>query len=201
MEPEIPLRRLLEPVSHELEIRKSRFLAQAVHLPSLEVAGELIAGLATASASHNCWAWRHGGQYRFTDDGEPGGTAGRPILTAIEQKGLDQCLVVVTRWYGGIQLGTGGLARAYGGCAAKCLQGAVTEPLIERSGQECLCPYSLLEQFKALLNSADAYIMSECFLAEGVHLQMAIPLDRQHSLQQALQNLSRGAVSLQHIGH
>ena len=70
--------------SYQEEIRKSRFLAQAVVLPSAEQATELIAQLSTPSASHNCWAWRCAQQYRFHDDGEPSGTAGRPILAAIE---------------------------------------------------------------------------------------------------------------------
>lgn len=181
---------------HELEIRKSRFLAQAIPLPEPEAAAGLIAKLGTATASHNCWAWRFGDQYRFTDDGEPGGTAGRPILAALENLAFDQTLVVVTRWYGGIQLGTGGLARAYGGCAASCLQNAPSELLVERVELDCLCPYPLLEQFKVLLTAADACIMTECFLAEGVELHLAVPVAQQEQLRQGLQNLSRGEVSL-----
>ena len=88
-------------------------------------------------ATHNCWAYRIGQQYRFSDDGEPGGTAGRPILQAIEGQGFDQVVVVVTRWYGGIKLGAGGLARAYGGCAAECLRLADRVPIVE-SRRPCM---------------------------------------------------------------
>lgn len=199
MSGDTPRKRLTATASFELEIRKSRFLAQAVHLPSPDDAPELIAGLSTPQVSHNCWAWLHGDQYRFSDDGEPGGTAGRPILSAIENQGFDQCLVVVTRWYGGIQLGTGGLARAYGGCANSCLQDAPFEPLIEQIRLQCLCPYPLLELFKGILAEQDAAVLNEDFLADGVQLQLSAPLDRQQILQEAMQNLSRGEVQLQEV--
>lgn len=190
------LRRLLGPAQYRVEIRKSRFLAQAVVLNQPEDAAARLAQLSDPAASHNCWAWRCGAHYRFSDDGEPGGTAGRPILSAIEHQGFDQCLLVVTRWYGGIQLGTGGLARAYGGSANSCLQDAASEPLVERTVLQCLCPYTLLEQFKSLLTAADACIIAERFLAEGVHLQLGVPVPHQAQLQQRLQNLSRGDVVL-----
>lgn len=199
MSNETPRKRLTAPARFELEIRKSRFLAQAVHLPAPDDAPERIASLSTPQASHNCWAWLHGGQYRFSDDGEPGGTAGRPILSAIENQGFDQCLVVVTRWYGGIQLGTGGLARAYGGCANSCLQDAPSEPLIEQVELQCLCPYPLLELFKGVLIEQDAVVLNEDFLADGVQLLLSAPLNRQQILQETMQNLSRGEVQLQEM--
>ena len=63
-------------------------------------------------ATHNCWAYKIGQEYRFNDDGEPGGTAGRPILQAIEGQGMDRVAVLVVRWFGGVKLGAGGLVRA-----------------------------------------------------------------------------------------
>lgn len=191
-----PLRKLLGLAEYELEIRKSRFLARAVPLANAEEAADWLQRLSEPAASHNCWAWRFGEQYRFSDDGEPGGTAGRPILAAIENRGFDQCLVLVTRWYGGIQLGTGGLARAYGGCANSCLQEAPSEALVARVLARCECGYPVLEQFKNLLNAADACIMEEHYLAQGVQLQLALPQSQLAQLQQALQNLSRGESQL-----
>lgn len=183
-----------------VEIRKSRFVAQAVALPTPDAAAALLTELSTPEASHNCWAWRFGEQYRFSDDGEPGGTAGRPILAAIENQNFDRTLVVVTRWYGGIQLGTGGLARAYGGCAAACLQDAASELLVERIEMECVCPYPLLERFKVLLITVDACIMAECFLANGVRLQLAVPVGQEEHLNQTLLDLSRGEAGLRRTG-
>jgi len=187
---------LKAPSQYQEEIRKSRFLAQAVSLPNPTEAPTLLQQLSAPDATHNCWAWRVGEQYRFNDDGEPGGTAGRPILNAIEQQDFDQVLVVVTRWYGGIQLGTGGLARAYGGCAAKCLQAAQSKTLVPRQRARGHCPYSQLEIFKSRLADFDALLEDESFDAEGAWLTLAIPAEQLTAVQDLLRDLSRGASNL-----
>src|SRR5665213_413537 len=93
-------------------IRKSRFLAHAIAVEDVDAALAFFARVRARDATHNCWAYRIGAHYRFNDDGEPGGSAGLPILLAIESQGLDRVAVVVTRWFGGIKLGVGGLVRA-----------------------------------------------------------------------------------------
>ncbi len=193
------MRIITAPHSYQEEIRKSRFLAQAVFLPSAEQAPELIAQLSTPNVSHNCWAWRYGDQYRFNDDGEPGGTAGRPILAAIENQRFDQILIVVTRWYGGIQLGTGGLARAYGGCATQVLQTASSEKLVPRTTLSGHCPYTYLDVFKVRIAEAGAVVNSEEFDAEGALLNLAVPDKQVAVLQDALSEATRGVSSLQEI--
>ena len=193
------MRVIKAPHSYEEEIRKSRFLAQAVFLPSAEQATELIAQLSTPNVSHNCWAWRCGEQYRFNDDGEPSGTAGRPILAAIENQKFDQVLIVVTRWYGGIQLGTGGLARAYGGCATQVLQTAPSERLIQRTTLTGHCPYTYLDVFKVRIAEAGGILHSEEFDAEGAWLNLAVPDGQVALLQNALSEATRGASFLQEI--
>lgn len=185
--------------SYHEEIRKSRFLAQAVFLPSAEHAPELIAQLSTANVSHNCWAWRCGEQYRFSDDGEPGGTAGRPILAAIEHQQFDQVLIVVTRWYGGIQLGTGGLARAYGGCAHQVLQSADSEELVPQTLLEGHCPYTYLDIFKVRISEAGALITQEVFDGQGAMLKLLVPNTQVAVLQDMLTQATRGASSLVEI--
>ena len=110
-----PLATLTQRCRHQEDIRKSRFLALAAPVPSIEHALAFVREVSTPEATHNCWAYRIGHDYRFNDDGEPGGTAGRPILQAIDGQRMDGVAVVVTRWYGGIKLGAGGLVRAYGG--------------------------------------------------------------------------------------
>lgn len=187
---------LTTPSQYQEEIRKSRFLAQAVPLSRPDDAEAELQRLSTPGASHNCWAWRFGQQYRFHDDGEPGGTAGRPILAAIEHQGFDQVLVVVTRWYGGIQLGTGGLARAYGGCASRCLQAGDHRRHIERLQARCHCPYSQLELFKSRLAELDVVLKEEEFDAQGARLVLAIPPDRFAAAQQLLEGLTRGESQL-----
>src|SRR5512146_622329 len=91
------------------DVRKSRFVANAAPVADIEAALAFIARVSDRSATHNCWAYRIGAQYRFNDDGEPAGTAGKPILLAIDGQSLDHVAVVVTRWFGGIKLGAGGL--------------------------------------------------------------------------------------------
>lgn len=193
------MRILKEPHSYQEDIRKSRFLAQAMHLPAPEQANVLIAQLSAANASHNCWAWRCGQQYRFNDDGEPGGTAGRPILAAIEHQQFDQVLIVVTRWYGGIQLGTGGLARAYGGCATQVLQTALSEVLVPRVTLSGHCPYTYLDEFKVRISAVTGVLNSETFDAEGALLSIAVPELEVAGLQMLLNQATRGVSSLQVI--
>jgi len=113
---------LEQPATFEQVLKKSRFLATALAIASAEEAKAAIAMHSYADASHNCWAWRIGATYRFSDDGEPSGTAGKPILAAIDGQSLDKAVVIVTRWFGGVLLGSGGLVRAYGGTAAACIK-------------------------------------------------------------------------------
>src|SRR4249919_855167 len=122
---------LAAPARFVLEVKKSRFLAQATAVETPTQALAWLAQISDPDATHNCWAYRVGSAYRFSDDGEPGGTAGRPILSAIEGQGIDRVIVVVTRWYGGINLGAGGLVRAYGGAAAECLRTAARREVID----------------------------------------------------------------------
>ena len=93
--------------SHELEIKRSRFIANAARADCADQAAEFVDQVRDPQATHNCWAWRVGSAYRSSDDGEPGGTAGRPILSAIDGQRLDHVVVVVTRYFGGIKLGAG----------------------------------------------------------------------------------------------
>ena len=99
-------------------------MALAVRAESAEAALAFVEANRQPGASHNCWAFKVGAESRCTDDGEPGGTAGRPILAALEAEGVNKACVLVVRYYGGTKLGTGGLARAYGGAARLVLQRA-----------------------------------------------------------------------------
>lgn len=181
------------------DIRKSRFLALAAPVASAAEAQAFIAAHSDPGASHNCWAWKVGNQYRFNDDGEPGGTAGRPILAAIEGQDCDQVAVLVIRWYGGIQLGTGGLARAYGGSAAKCLQAGERCELVARSRCSCHCLFAELPLLKARLPELDARLDSETFDAHGADLQLAVPEARFAELQRLLADISRGRIALRRL--
>lgn len=187
---------LAAPCEYREEIRKSRFIALAAPADSRQAAQAFIAAHSDRAASHNCWAWKCGAQYRFSDDGEPGGTAGRPILAAIEGQDCDQVAVLVIRWYGGIQLGTGGLARAYGGSAAKCLQGGERVALVERVLARCHVPFAELARIRARLAEWQVSIEGEAFDATGALLQLALPAGQLEAVSRQLADLSRGQIVL-----
>lgn len=160
----------------EQDIKKSRFLAVAAPVTSEQAAKDFIAGHADASANHNCYAWRIGQVYRFSDDGEPSGTGGKPILQAIDGQSLDGVAVVVTRWFGGILLGSGGLIRAYGGTAAACLRELPKVELVARVTARVVCQFSDLSLVKARLSAVQgARMEAENFLPTGAELVIAVP--------------------------
>ncbi|RDS80416.1 YigZ family protein [Dyella monticola] len=186
------LHTLVAAFAHSEEIRKSRFLAQASPVTSPQQALSYVQAASDAAATHNCWAYRIGQDYRFNDDGEPGGTAGRPILQAIESQGIDRVVVVVTRWYGGIKLGAGGLARAYGGTAAECLRLAERMPIIAMVRLGLHCDFGELPRMKSRLKDMGAEIEQEQFDAAGVTLHLRLPADRVNDARILIVDISRG---------
>lgn len=191
------LHTLSGPASLLQEIRKSRFLANAAPVDEPEQALAFLADISDPLATHNCWAYRIGQQYRFSDDGEPGGTAGRPILQAIEGQGFERVIVVVTRWYGGIKLGAGGLARAYGGCTAECLRLAAKIPLIDMADIRVNCEFSILPILHARFGEFSASKLDESFDAQGCRLQLRLPRDRLEAFTAFVRDLSRGRALLE----
>ncbi|EIL98392.1 IMPACT family protein [Rhodanobacter denitrificans] len=183
---------LAQPCRHQEEIRKSRFLALAAPVDSPEQALAFVREAGDPTATHNCWAYRIGQDYRFNDDGEPGGTAGRPILQAIEGQQMDRVVVLVTRWYGGIKLGAGGLVRAYGGTAAECLRRAGRVPIVAMARLELRCDFADLALLKARLKDLQAEVEHETFGADGVELQLCLPDSRVDEAQLRVSDISRG---------
>jgi uncharacterized YigZ family protein len=109
---------------HSQVIKNSEFLAFVAPANEVKSALGFLQGIRAKhpDATHVCWAYKIRDQYRFSDDGEPGGTAGGPIFWALEGSGLECVVVAVVRYYGGVNLGTGGLVRAYAGTAAEALR-------------------------------------------------------------------------------
>jgi len=194
-----PLHTLAAACQHSEDIKKSRFLAQAAPVQTPEQALAFVRQVGDPAATHNCWAYRIGQDYRFNDDGEPGGTAGRPILQAIEGQGIDRAVVVVTRWYGGIKLGAGGLVRAYGGTAAECLRRAEQVPLVAMARLGLRCDFAELALLKARLREFDAEIVQENFDAQGVALEIQLPDKHADEAQALVNDLSRGRHSARRL--
>jgi uncharacterized YigZ family protein len=180
---------------HEEDIRKSRFLAQAAPVASPAEALAFVEAVGDVGATHNCWAYRIGDAYRFNDDGEPGGTAGRPMLQAIDGQGCDRVVVVVTRWYGGIKLGAGGLARAYGGTAAECLRLAPRVAIVATGRLSLRCEFGELALVTARLREMNAVIERESFVADGAELVVVAPVDRLDAIAARLVDISRGRIA------
>ncbi|KAG2449614.1 hypothetical protein HYH02_005147 [Chlamydomonas schloesseri] len=154
---------------------------------------DLIKGASDPSASHNCFAYRIGDEFRSSDDGEPGGTAGKPIQNAIDGEGLDRVAVLVTRHFGGIKLGAGGLCRAYGGAAQECLKlaprvfaKAQVEVVVEASYDELGTVYQCLD-------SRGATRLAEDYGSSGtVTIRALVDADKLSSLQAAVADGTRG---------
>lgn len=185
---------LARPATHLLEVKHSRFIAQATPATSPQAALAFLAQVADPDATHNCWAYRIGAEYRSSDDGEPAGTAGRPILAAIEGQGYDQVMVVVTRWYGGIKLGAGGLVRAYGGAAAECLRTAERRLLVEMRELRFGCAFDDLGSVHAALPAFAAEKLTEDFDESGAVLRIGLPADRVDALKTHLRDATRNRV-------
>ena len=188
---------LVQPATAEQIIKKSRFLAIAVPVASEEEAKAAIAAHGHADANHNCWAWRLGAAYRFSDDGEPSGTAGKPILAAIGGQSLDKVVVIVTRWFGGVLLGSGGLVRAYGGTAAACLRTMDKIELVVRVEARITCVFSDLALVKARLASAPGVrIDNERFIDTGAELAVALPEKSADTITRMLVDITAGRATV-----
>ena len=182
---------LAAAATHELVVKHSRFLASAAPVADADAAAAFIASVSVPEATHNCWAWRIGDGYRSGDDGEPAGTAGRPILAAIDGQGLDGVAVVVTRWYGGIKLGAGGLVRAYGGAAAECLRTAERREVVELAEVDVECPFADVAAVYAALPAFEAEKLAEDFAADGVRFRLRLPAARIGALGARLRDATR----------
>jgi uncharacterized YigZ family protein len=184
---------LTQPETFAQDIKKSRFLAAAGPVADEAAAKAFIAARSDAGANHNCWAWRIGQSYRFSDDGEPSGTAGKPILQALDGQALDHVAVVVTRWFGGILLGSGGLVRAYGGTAAACLRLAARTEIVVSVEAKITCGFADLAIVQARLAAQPGVrTITETFTATGAELVVALPAVDVAAIMRIIADLTSG---------
>ena len=153
-----------ENVSAEIIEKKSKFIANVFYIESIEEAEEKIKQIKKKyfDARHNCYAYsvytKDGIINRFSDNGEPSGTAGAPILNIITSKELTNILIIVTRYFGGILLGTGGLVRAYSGATQKALDSAIEVKKDLGVNAKIIVTYSDLEKLKYYLKQKNIEI-------------------------------------------
>lgn len=186
---------LVSETIFEEDIKKSRFQAIAAPVENEQQVKMFLEKHLDLTTTHQCWAWKIGHNVRFNDDGEPSGTAGRPILATIEGNDLTNAIVLVNRWYGGIKLGTGGLVRAYGGCAGQCLLLAEKIELIEKKKIYFQCQFSEWSIFQYELNT-QGIEYTEQYAADGVEVEALLQIHQIDPLKLKIQDVTRGREQL-----
>lgn len=170
---------VFSPSAYEKVIERSRFIANCAHAESEEEARAFIAKVRAehSLATHNCFAFiadKAGNLMRFSDDGEPQGTAGMPILEVLKNKKLFETAVVVTRYFGGIKLGAGGLVRAYSGTAAEALDAADIRAYTPCRRVRVAVGYELFDAFRKFL-SREGKEAEELSYAEKIEASVSVP--------------------------
>lgn len=193
----MPYKTVLEPASDSLVIEKSEFIAKISPVKTSEEAAAFIDSVRSEHrrARHNCYAYtlREGFETRFSDDGEPQGTAGQPILEVIQKSGLSDVCVVVTRYFGGILLGKGGLTRAYSSSAAKAVAAAKIRLMNEAKNVTAVFDYSLYERILRLLPEFEVKTVGQDF-SDSVTLNLLVKDDIAESFCLKLKDVSNGKI-------
>ena len=186
---------LARPVHSELLIRKSRFLGCVQPVAGRAEALVVVESLRSQhpGAAHVCWALLAGGQSAANDDGEPGGTAGRPMLDVLRHQQLEGVLATVVRYFGGVKLGAGGLVRAYTDAVAQALLTAEKLPLRRMVSLVVGVPYALEGAVRRELHAAGA-VLHDVRHGERVEVAFSIAEDVLTAVRQRIEDAGRGAV-------
>lgn len=184
---------LARPAHHELVIKKSRFIACVESVSDRDSAQARVAQLKAEhpDAAHVCWALMAGGQSAAHDDGEPGGTAGRPMLEVLRHQELEGVMASVVRYFGGVKLGAGGLLRAYTDAVAQALLTADKVALVQQAHLACSVPYALEGVVRRELEASNASL-SQVRHASRVRLQFQLPQTQAAALVERLNESGRG---------
>ncbi|MDX2138406.1 MAG: YigZ family protein [Chloroflexota bacterium] len=189
----------------EIEVLRSRFIATLALVETIEDTKARLASVASelANASHHAYAYviGHGSSIveGMSDAGEPSGTAGYPIMAVLRGSKLGDCIIIVTRYFGGTLLGTGGLVRAYTDAAKAVLETAPTEQKVERSQVLVIVSYSYYERLLRTLRDLEAVVDQEDFAAE-VTVLVTLPTANVQQLQTLLRELTAGKAVVERIG-
>ncbi|MGH6624978.1 MAG: IMPACT family protein [Burkholderiaceae bacterium] len=186
---------LLAPAHSELLIKKSRFIGCVRPVGDRAAAQAQVTALRAQhpGAAHVCWALLAGGQSAAVDDGEPSGTAGRPMLDVLRHQELEGVLATVVRYFGGVKLGAGGLVRAYTDTVAQALLGAAKVPLQRLVILRCTVPYALEGLLRREIDAAGATLLDVSH-ATLVELQFSLPEPEVESFVARLNDAGQGRV-------
>ena len=189
---------LASPGHSDIVVRKSRFIGCVQPMADRPAALAAVAELRAQhpTATHVCWALLAGGHSAAVDDGEPGGTAGRPMLEVLRHHDLEGVLATAVRYFGGVKLGAGGLVRAYTDCVVQALANATTAPLQRLVQLHCSLPYALEGTVRRELAAHHASLLSVVH-GSVVQMELALPEANAQALQQALADLSSGVIGWQ----
>ena len=194
-----------ESVTFSEEIKKSRFITFLARTEGVEAAKAFIQDIRHQhpAARHHCWAFVAGApddsqQLGFSDDGEPAGTAGKPILSQLMGSGIGEITAVVVRYYGGIMLGTGGLVKAYGGGIQHALKQLTVQQKVPLAEFTLQCDYSQLQLVEKLLSQVGGHILRSEFGA-AVDLVLALPAADATATVSHLFDISRGTLILRPV--
>ncbi|WP_066339047.1 IMPACT family protein [Azohydromonas lata] len=179
----------------ELLIQKSRFIGCVEPVPDRAAALVRVAGLRALhpTATHVCWALLAGGQSAAVDDGEPGGTAGRPMLEVLRRQQLEGVLATVVRYFGGVKLGAGGLVRAYTDSVAQALLQAEKVQLQRLQALRCTVPYALEGLLRREIEAA-GFNLGEVAHGSLVQLSFSGPEDRTAAFVARINEMGQGKV-------
>jgi len=186
------------PGEAELTEKRSRFLGHVRPVESEDEARAFIAEMKKKyyDARHNCWCYLlKDGPERYSDDGEPQGTAGIPMLEVFRREGVTNAVCVVTRYFGGVLLGTGGLLRAYTQSAKDALAAAGTAQVRRWVTAEVACPYALLERVKQEC-AAFGGVVGELDYGECVTVRAMLPGERAEAFAARIHDLSAGKLTV-----
>lgn len=187
---------LAAPVHSELIIKKSRFIGCVQPMADRASAQKVVADLWAQhpGARHVCWALLAGGQSAAVDDGEPSGTAGRPMLDVLRHQDLEGVLATVVRYFGGVKLGAGGLVRAYTDTVAQALLQADKVPIVRRATLRCAVPYALEGLLRRELEAVGASLLQVAH-GQDVVLDFSLPEDAAAVLQARLAEAGQGRIA------
>lgn len=187
---------IFSSVDYELVIKKSRFIACIQPVADRASAQAVVQQLWAQhpDATHICWALLAGGQSAAVDDGEPSGTAGRPMLEVLRHHDLEGVLATVVRYFGGVKLGAGGLVRAYTDAVAQALQRAEKVPLRRLCTQQCAVPYAMEGWMRRQLEQSAAVLLSVEHQTQ-VKMQWQIAEDAMQSLAARINEAGQGRVA------